>query len=414
MNAMSSQVTHVEQERPVPAILDYLGVMVRWRKVIIRLVLVTTVLVAVLSMLVPKTFQSRAVIVPTQEGSGLDMYNALSGSLLGLALGRGSTELYLLKALLESRTLREHIVGEFHLELVYDADHLDAAIMTLADHITVTLTEDNTLEVSFEHQTGWFSFSKTEEETASRFSQQVASAIIRRLDLLNRSHQGREARDYRMFIEERFEKIGQELAAFEDSLSSFQEKQDVTVVDAQLQATLEAAAMLEAEEVKRELEFAIAKITLGADSRMIENKRSELLAAKSAFETSLGGQDEEKRFLFGYDRDLPKLMKEYLRLRREIEIHSEVFAFITTKYEESKLREAQNIPTISILDSPKVPDMRTAPRRAFLVITTGILMSIFAVLVAFVLDFFKRTQAQFPDKYAELIWWPGRLSSRQT
>lgn len=394
-----------EREHQAPAILNYLSVLIRWRKVVIRLVAGATFMMVIFSLISPKEFTSQAVIVPAREGPGLDVYSALSGNLLGLGLGRGSTELYLLKALLESRTLREHIVKEFNLIEVYDASHLDGALMSLADRITVTLTEDNTLKVSFDHRTGWFSFGQAADKSVAQFAQRVAAAIIEQLDLLNLKHRGREARDYRMFIEERYSEASDDLAALEDSLSLFQERHDVTIVDAQLMATLEAAAMLEAEEVKRELEYAIAETTLGPDNPMVENRRLELLAAKAAMEGSLGGGADDTRFLFGYHRNLPELMKEYLRLRREINIHTEVFGFITSKYEESKLREAQNIPTISVLDYPDVPDMRTAPRRGFMVITTAILMSIFAIAVAFVLDFFQQAKARYPERYSELTRW---------
>jgi uncharacterized protein involved in exopolysaccharide biosynthesis len=96
-------------------------------------------------------------------------------------------------------------------------------------------------------------------------------------------------------------------------------------------------------------------------------------------------------------------MKEYLRLRRDISIQSEVFRFITTKYEESKLREAQDIPTIMILDLPQVPDLRTAPRRAFMVITVGIFITVLAVILVFVFDFFRRIRLDYPEQYRDLI-----------
>ncbi len=402
---MSTAGEGAEQPRQDPAVLDYLGVLVRWRGVILRMLIVATVLMAAFSMVMPKGFRSQAIIVPTSDNTSMNVFDALSGSLLGFGFGRGSTELFLLKAMLESRTLREEIIRQFNLDRVYDVGRMDEAIQILAAHTTLTVTEDNTLKVSFNHSTRWLSFSDAAEDSVARFVQRVAAAIIERLDRLNREYQGREARDYRIFIEDRYRQIGEELADLEDRMSRFQEDHEVTAVDAQLRATLEVAAILEAEVVKRELDLAIAETTLGPDSRMIANKRSELRAAKSAFEGSFGGRDGEKRFLFGYDRDIPQLMKNYIRLKRSIGIHSEVFAFITTKYEESKLREAQNIPTISVIDYPDVPDMRYSPRRAFMVITTLVLMSVFAVLIAFVLDFVRRVRLQYPDRYRELTRW---------
>lgn len=401
-------MTKLEPDREYPTVLNYLTVFVRWRGFIIKLVLVSTVMIAIYSLIMPKTFESKAVIVPTGGSPPLNIYETVAKDLFGLGLGGEMTEILLLKAIIDSRTLKEHIVREFGLDKIYKAKNMDEAVLTLSDHITVTLTEDNTLAVSFDCNTSWFSFSERKEELTRRFVQQVALGVVQQLDILNRRYQGQEARNYRGFIEERREEIARELAAMEDSLVHFQEEHDVTVVDAQLLATLEAAAVLEAEVVMKELEYAMAEATLGSDSPMIKNLQAELLATKSAFESSFGGRDFEKRFLFGYDRDLPVLMKNYLRLRRDIEIQSEIFTFITTKYEESKLREARNIPTIKILDYPDVPDIRSAPRRTFMVITTGVLMTIFAVIIAFVLDFFRRARVEYPEQYRELTQWMKR------
>lgn len=396
-------MTSRESDQGHPTLLDYMGVLVRWRKFIVITVLGASMATAVFSLIMPKTFKSTALIVPAQGGTQLNVYETLSRSLFGFGFGGGSTEIMLLKAIMDSRSLKEDIITEFDMQKVYGVTNMDEAVRTISGQITTTITEDNTLKISFKHKTGWFAFGKSKEEPTRIFVQQVANRIVHMLDELNRTYQGQEAKSYREFIEERKEEIHQNLTELENRLTKFQETHDVTLIDAQLQATLEAATLLEAEVVKQELEHALAKAKLGPDSPIAKNLDSELQAAKTAFEKSLGGRNNEKRFLLGYDRNLPELMKEYLGLRRDINIQSEVFTFITTKYEESKLREAQDTPTIVVLDSPRIPDLRTAPRRAFMVITVGIFITIFAVILAFVFDFFRRMQIDYPDQYRNLI-----------
>jgi uncharacterized protein involved in exopolysaccharide biosynthesis len=361
------------------------------------------VLTAVFSLIMPKTYKSTAIIVPAQGETQLNVYEALSSNLFGLGMGGRSTDILLLMAIMDSRTLKEDIIAELDLLNVYGVSNMDEAVRTLSDHITTTITEDNTLEISFNHRTSWFAFSKNKEEPTRVFVQQVANRIVYTLDELSRTYLGQEAKSYREFIEERTKEIHQNLTELENRLTEFQEMHEVILMDAQLQATLEAAALLEAEVVKQELDHALAKAKLGPDSPMAKNLDSELLAVKTAFEKSLGGRNNEKRYLLGYDRKLPELMKEYLRLRRDISIQSEVFSFITTKYEESKLREAQDTPTIVILDSPRMPDLRSAPRRAFMVITVGIFMTVLTVILAFVLDFIRRIRLDYPEQYKNLI-----------
>lgn len=397
-----------ENDPAYPAILDYLGVLIRWRGFLAKMIFVSTFMMVVYSLVMPKTFSSQALIVPAAPDPALNVYEAFSGSLLGLGFGAGSTELLLMKAILESRTLKENIVRQFNLEEVYEVETIDEAVEVLSGHLTVTLTENNTLKAIFNHQTKWFTFSHEREEPVKRFVQVVALAVVEQLDRLNRQSQGVEARHYREFIEERRKEIALELTSLEDSLGRYQEAYNVTMVDAQLQATYQAAAVLEAEMVRQELDYAIAVAKLGTDNPMIISLKSGLQAAKDAYESSFGGRDNEKRYLMGYDRDLPRLMKEYLRLQRDIMIQSEIYTFITSKYEESKLREARDMPTINILDQPVVPDLRSAPRRSFLVVTTGVLMTVLAILLAFVLDFFRRAKIQYPEKYRSLFPWNAR------
>ena len=389
-----------DQDRQVPSALTYLAVLIRWRGLITRMVLFSVIMMAIYSLIIPKTFKSEAVIIPASEEARANILDAISGGLFGYSIGGGSPEILLLKAILESRTLKENIALQFNLREIYEAENMDEVVLGLTNHITVTITADNTLEVAFDHNTEWFSIiNKEAEELTRRFVQKVAAGIIEQLDLLNRRNQGQEARNYRQFIEERYAAIENDLAVLEDSLSRFQRKHGVTIVDAQLRATFEAAAALEAEVIKRELAYAMAEARLGPNSQMLKNLHTELQGAKAAFENSFGGRDDEKRYLIGYDRDLPGMLQEYLRLQRGVRIQSEVFVFITTRYEESKLREARNIPTINILDYPDVPDIRTAPRRSFLVITTGILMTVFAIIFAFILDFFRQARDQYPEQY---------------
>ncbi len=401
-------MTRLEQDRQYPTALNYLTVIIRWRGFIIKSVLVSTFMMAVYSLIMPKTYESRAVIVPTSNESSLDVYEAISGGLLSFGMGRSSTEILLLKAILESRTLKESIIIQFGLDEIYKTRNMEEAVRILADRITITITNDYTLVVSFNHQTKWFTSNRAKEDSVKSFVQRVATAVVRQMDLLNRQYQGQEARNYRRFIEERRDEIGRDLAALEDELVRYQKKHNVTIVDAQLIATYEAAAILEAEIVKQELEYAMAVAKLGSNNPVIKSLQIELQAAKSAFQKSLGGRGNEKRFLLGYDRDLPALMKEYLQFSRDISIQSEIFTFITTRYEEARLRESQDIPTINILDYPDTPDIRSAPRRAFMVMTTGVLMTIFAVIIAFVLDFFHRTRVEYPEQYRELTQWKKR------
>ena len=67
--------------------------------------------------------------------------------------------------------------------------------------------------------------------------------------------------------------------------------------------------------------------------------------------------------------DIPDLGLTHLRLQRELEIQTELFKFLTMEYEEAKIEEAKDIPTVQVLDVAKVPERKSKPRRVLLVIS---------------------------------------------
>jgi uncharacterized protein involved in exopolysaccharide biosynthesis len=76
---------------------------------------------------------------------------------------------------------------------------------------------------------------------------------------------------------------------------------------------------------------------------------------------------EDKLFLT--ISDIPDLGLTHLRLQRELEIQTELFKFLTMEYEEAKIEEAKDIPTVQVLDVAKVPERKSKPRRVLLVIS---------------------------------------------
>ena len=50
-------------------------------------------------------------------------------------------------------------------------------------------------------------------------------------------------------------------------------------------------------------------------------------------------------------------------------MQTELFKFLTMEYEEAKIEEAKDIPTVQVLDVAKVPERKSKPRRVLLVIS---------------------------------------------
>jgi len=97
--------------------------------------------------------------------------------------------------------------------------------------------------------------------------------------------------------------------------------------------------------------------------------------------------DHREDKLFPLFSDIPDLEVELMGLQREIEIQSMLYAFLTQKYEESKIQEARDTPTIQILDAANKPEKRYQPKRQLMVVGYSIIMlflsMVYVVLITY-------------------------------
>ena len=76
----------------------------------------------------------------------------------------------------------------------------------------------------------------------------------------------------------------------------------------------------------------------------------------------------EKSNLFPVLAEIPELGVELIRLKREVEIQNTLFVFLTQQYEEAKIKESKDTPTVQILDYPKIPNLKSGPKRVITVL----------------------------------------------
>ena len=58
----------------------------------------------------------------------------------------------------------------------------------------------------------------------------------------------------------------------------------------------------------------------------------------------------------------------FIRLQRDIEIQGKILTFVLPIYEQAKIEEKRETPTVLILDNPTIADRKTKPKRLTMVI----------------------------------------------
>ena len=85
--------------------------------------------------------------------------------------------------------------------------------------------------------------------------------------------------------------------------------------------------------------------------------------------------------LFPVLSELPALGLQLQRLSRERGIQNTLFTFLTQQFEEAKIQEAKNTPTIQVLDIAKTPIKRYKPKRTLIVIGVFTISLLFSILI---------------------------------
>jgi uncharacterized protein involved in exopolysaccharide biosynthesis len=69
----------------------------------------------------------------------------------------------------------------------------------------------------------------------------------------------------------------------------------------------------------------------------------------------------------------PEIIMGYLRLQRELEIQNKILTTLIPLFEQAKLQEKKDTPSLLIIDYPNVPDKKAKPKRLIIVGASGFL-----------------------------------------
>ena len=341
------------------------------RTSIIKNLFIVSIITIFFVFSIPKTYTSSALLMPpTSETGPGSIMGALSNLPFGGLMTQTNDESLSILAILKSRTLFEKVIKRFNLMEFYHAPNIDKALIALSNNTAFNVKEEGTISISVDVATDWFHPDESEIK-AKTLCTDMAIYFAEQLDLLNKSLKTEQASFHREFIGKRYRKNLVDLKKAEDSLRIFQEKHKMVALTEQTSATIEAAAVLKAQMLSNEVRLGVMLGVLNHNHPDIENikkENSELSKKMNELEYGTGVINYKKSNLFPVLADVPKLGIELIRLKREVEIQNTLFVFLTQQYEEAKIKEAKDTPTVQILDYPQIPHQKSAPKRVLILI----------------------------------------------
>ena len=368
------------------------------RKFIFKNVIIVTLSAIIISLLLPKWYASKAVVL----SSGAGQFNFLSSispiPVADFGLSTINEDINNFIAILQSRTVKEYMVNKFNLIDRYKQRDIEYAIEAFEEKIELEVTEEGTLEITI-------------IDKDPLIAKEMVNEVLFMLDQINQSI-GMEAGKYnREFLENRININKKDLEKAELALKTFQEKTGIIDLVAQLSSTMQMSAQaynsifeaytaLYAKKIESETELAVAKTTLSNNNPTIMQLEKLLNEQTIQLDQLMIRLDEKLQYLLSNIspaqidtipniefsvsfNTLPSLGLENARLIREVELQSTIQEILIPQFEQAKLEETKNIPTLQIIDKPKVALNKTKPKRSLIVIGSTIMSFLMSLIFVY-------------------------------
>ncbi|MEC9274392.1 MAG: GNVR domain-containing protein [Candidatus Neomarinimicrobiota bacterium] len=368
------------------------------RKFIFKNVIIVTLSAIIISLLLPKWYASKAVVL----SSGAGQFNFLSSispiPVADFGLSTINEDINNFIAILQSRTVKEYMVNKFNLIDRYKQRDIEYAIEAFEEKIELEVTEEGTLEITIIDKDPFI-------------AKEMVNEVLFMLDQINQSI-GMEAGKYnREFLENRININKKDLEKAELALKTFQEKTGIIDLVAQLSSTMQMSAQaynsifeaytaLYAKKIETETELAVAKTTLSNNNPTIMQLEKLLNEQTIQLDQLMIRLDEKLQYLLSNIspaqidtipniefsvsfNTLPSLGLENARLIRDVELQSTIQEILIPQFEQAKLEETKNIPTLQIIDKPKVALNKTKPKRSLIVIGSTIMSLLMSLIFVY-------------------------------
>lgn len=359
------------------SLLDLLLVFAERKWLILKVTAGFAAIAIVVSLLLPKQYTATVLLLPPQQNSSMTaQLSSQLGAFAALASGGSSSllknpnDMYV--AMLKSRTVEDSMVTRFRLMQEYQEKYLFDARKTFEKHVTVDGGgKDGLIHIS------------VEDHDPARAAA-MANGYVDAFRALSQHLAVTEAQQRRLFFDSQLKQANQNLGEAEDALKATEQKTGVIALDSQARALVEAAAGLRAQVAAKEVEIqAMQTYATGENAQLIQ--ANEELASLRAQLAKLGGKGDDPDSIIVSKGQMTSASLEYLRRLRDVKYYETIFQILARQFELAKLDEAKEGAIIQVVDPALVPERKSSPQRALIVIGATFVGFITACLLALVL-----------------------------
>lgn len=372
-------------------LLEILLVLVKGWKLLIIIPFVVSIMTAFYTLTKPNIYTAKGLIVVGDDDNGGvgSLMSQLGGlaSLAGGAAGSKSTgDLYI--TMLQTETIMDPIIDRFKLLDKFKTESRFSAYRKLDANTNVSLGKrDGVITIEVDDQD-------------PKLAADLANAYIDELGNLTSLLKITGAGNNRAFLQKRLAEARHDLEKAEESLKAFQTKNKIVSVTDQAQATIGGIAQLAAQIALQEVQLATLQRQFTDNSQEVKTAKASIANLRAQISRLEGKGDASKSIpTVG---DVPQLGQDYLRLMRNFKIQETVVEMLTKQYEVSKINEAKDVKPFQVLQKAKIPERKSSPKRAKMVIISALATGFLMMVVVFIREFSTRMSVEDRKRWEEI------------
>lgn len=353
----------------------------------------TALLLAVVALLLPATYESKTQLMPPDQASGAaSMLTSLMGSgtssgssslsgggagmsagMMGMAsdlLGlKTSGALFI--SVLKSDAVEDNIINRFDLRGEYWVSTYAQARKKLAART----------DIEEEKKSGVLTLKVKDGDPARATA--IAGAYVDELNQMVAGLNTSAAHRERVFLEGRLKVVKQELDQSAKDFSEFSSTHTTLDLKDQEQAMMQAAATLEGQKIAAEAELRGLEQIYTPNNVRVKSVKARIDELQHQIERVGGASSNQEPDidkgvgLYPSIKQLPVVGVTFSDLYRRLKINESVFESLTKEYELARVQEAKEIPSVKVLVPAEHPERPSGPPR-LLIFIGGVLFSLIA------------------------------------
>lgn len=370
--------------------MHYFTSLLKHKRVIASATLAAAVFAVALSLALPSSFRSTALILPPEQDQGLmgavlGQAGAGMAGLAGSLLGGSSADMYV--SILNSNAVADRIIDRFKLMEHYRESYRCDTYRALARRVDIGVGKKDGI------------ISITVEDRDPKLASEMANAFVAELDRVTARLNISAASQNREFLEQRLSLAKADCAKAEDALKAFQTRSKLVDVESQAAASISGVGQLKAQLVQQELQLVALRRQFTDDSQEVKNAKASVAHLRGQLSTMESGAGGALPRLGG----VPRQQLEYLRLMRDLKSRQSLVELLTSQYELAKLSEANGVTNLQVIQKARVADKKAKPRRAAVVLLVTLAACFGAALYACWVEAWGRIPEQERRRWKALI-----------